>query len=113
MSALNREAEIPGFRFAGRSARGRTPLTRHAEARCQQRAIPPLVLTWLIAYGARVPAGQGAERVFFDKQGRRLLQREIGSWACGKLVSKLHAYAVVAEDGTVITTGYRIGRIPR
>jgi hypothetical protein len=90
-----------------------TPLSGHGAARARQRAVPPIVLDWLIDYGARTSVGNGAECVFFDKRGRRLLQREIGSWAYAKLESKLNAYAVVAADGVIITTGYRTERMPQ
>jgi hypothetical protein len=86
-------------------------LTRHADARMQQRAIPPDMLDHLITYGSRSPAGDGCERLYFDKPGRRRLQRDIGSRAYGRLGSKLNIYAVVSRDGSLITTGYRTKHI--
>jgi hypothetical protein len=91
----------------------RTRQTRHAGARLQQRAIPPILLDWLIAYGARAPAGDGCERIYFDKQGHRRLQRDLGLWAYGRLETKLDTYAVVNRDGTVVTAGYRVKRVTR
>jgi hypothetical protein len=87
--------------------------TRHATARMQQRSIPPLMLDWLLAYGARAPAGDGCERLYFDKPGRRRLQRYIGSWTYGRLAEKLDIYAVVNRDGALVTSGYCLKHIRR
>jgi hypothetical protein len=52
--------------------------TLHAEKCVQQRAVPPIVIDWLMAYGARAPAGAGSERLYFDKNGRRRRLRFLG-----------------------------------
>lgn len=88
-------------------------LTRHAEERARERAVPPIVLDWLLSYGQRMPAGDGAERLFFDKNSRRRLQRDLGGWVYMRLELKFHAYAILAADGEVITVGYRHQRIRR
>ena len=88
-------------------------LTRHAAARLQQRAVPPIVLDWLIAYGCRAPAGGGCEAVFFDKKARRRLMRDLGSWAYGRVEEKLDSYAVLGCDGAVVTVGIRTKRVAR
>jgi hypothetical protein len=88
-------------------------ITRHAHARVRQRAVPPIVLDWLIAYGSRVPAGKGIECIFLDKKGRRRLQHDLGAWAYARLEPKFDTYAIVANDGAIVTTGYRTRRINR
>ena len=88
-------------------------LTRHAEERARDRAVPPIVLDWLLSYGQRMPAGDGAECLFFDKNSRRKLQQNLGGWAYMKLESKFDAYAILASDGEVITLGYRNKKIRR
>jgi hypothetical protein len=88
-------------------------LTRHAEERARDRAVPPIVLDWLFSYGQRAPAGDGAECLFFNKSSRRILQRELGGWAYTKLEPKFDAYAILASDGAIITTGYRHKKIRR
>ena len=90
-----------------------TRRTRHADARLQQRAIPPILLDWLIAYGVRAPAGDGCECIYFDKQGHRRLQRDLGAWAYGRLEPKLDTYAIIGRDGMVVTAGYRVKRVNR
>lgn len=87
------------------------PLTSHAITRSKQRSIPPIVIDWLISYGTRLPAGGGCETAYFDKKARRKLMRDLGSWAYSRLEQKLDSFAVLAEDGRVITTGVRTKRL--
>ncbi|HYH23377.1 MAG TPA: hypothetical protein VD995_32580 [Azospirillum sp.] len=83
-----------------------TPYTHHATERAQQRAVPPLVVNWLFDYG-RVLRRGGADVYFFDRRSRRRLEREVGGVALRRLADLLDAYAVVADDGHVITVGRR------
>jgi len=85
--------------------------TAHAAIRVQQRDVPPLVVDWLLEYGSRAPAGQGVEKVYFDKQARRDLERSIGGWAYRRMAPKLDAYLVVRDGGTIITAGWRTKRL--
>lgn len=80
------------------------PSSRHARARAQQRAIPPLIIDWLLKYGCRTPT-HGRSRVTFDRNARRELEAECGKQAVG-LLSKYMSVALVIsdEDETVITT---------
>jgi len=87
-------------------------ITSHAEARAQQRAIPPLILDWLDRYGVRERAGAGAEIAYFDKNSRRALERDVGRTVVARLGDLLDAYAVV-DGNTVITVGHRYKRIER
>lgn len=66
------------------------PLTRHAQARMQQRGFRARDLEALLDQGrvARVPGG--AEIVILQKK-----------------------YAVIGSDGAVITVGHRTRRLPR
>ena len=87
-------------------------LTRHAQVRSQQRAIPELVLDLLLQFGANENAGDGVSRMFFDKAARRRVHAYAGSLA-PLLDEHLDLYAVVAPDSTVITVGHRLERIRR
>ena len=87
-------------------------MTKHAEVRKQQRAIPPLILDWLEQYGARERDSKGVEIVFFDKKSRRALQRDLGKRVVGLLADLLDTYLVL-EGETVITVGHRYKRIRR
>lgn len=88
-------------------------LSRHAEIRSHQRSVPPLIIEWLMDHGARQVDHQGAEIYYFDKGSRKHLVREHGHEVVERLASLLEAYAVVGEDGTVITVGRRYHRINR
>lgn len=41
--------------------------TFHAKKRIQQRGVAPFILDLLTDFGARVPAGDGAEICYFDR----------------------------------------------
>lgn len=86
--------------------------TQHANVRSQQRGIPPLVLDLLRQFGSHEPAGGGASKVFFDKQGRRRVQAYAGALA-PLLNDHLDFYAVIGSNDQVITVGHRLDRIRR
>lgn len=88
-------------------------MTRHAEIRMQQRAIPPLVTEWLDQFGATAYDKHGAKRRFFDKQSRKRLTRAVGKKVVNQLSKELSAYMVVSDDKAVLTVGYRTKRIKR
>jgi hypothetical protein len=82
--------------------------TRHASVRLQQRAIPPLLIDFLLEFGVRAPAGSGAESYCFSKKGWRRLQRLLGPTA--KHFDKYRdVFAVVSGDGLVITAAHSRG----
>ena len=85
-------------------------LTDHARARMRQRAIPPLAVEALLAYGRDEHDHRGGTILFFDKAARRRLAQaslDRGLEHC------LDANAVLAETGEIITVGYRDRRIFR
>ncbi len=85
-------------------------LTHHANTRSQQRAIPPMLVDLLLQFGKTESAGNGAEKLFFDKQSRRRIAAYAGSLAT-LLNEHLDVFAVVSDDMQVITVGHRIERI--
>ena len=87
-------------------------LTHHAEIRMQQRTIPPLILDWLIDYGATSYDKHGARKRYFDKRSRKRLMKEVGKSIVSQLSKHLTVYAVTTDD-SVITVGYRTKRIKR
>lgn len=89
------------------------PLSHHAAVRSQQRSIPPLVADLLDLYGARQPAGRGAEIVYMDKAAWRRMRQVLGSAAVAALRPLLSAYLIEAEGGQVITAGWRCTRVRR
>lgn len=89
------------------------PLSHHAAVRLQQRSIPPLIADLLDLYGARQPAGQGAEIVYMDKAARRRMSQVLGGAAVGALQPLLSAYLIESKGGHVITAGWRRTRVQR
>lgn len=88
-------------------------ISPHARTRMQQRGLPPLVLHWLDDFGSEVPAPGGATLRHFDKRARRRLERSVGREPVRRQHEYLDAYAVYANDGTLITIGPRYQRIRR
>ena len=87
-------------------------LTKHAQARSHQRAIPELLIDLLLQFGATQKSGGGTFKVFFDKAARRRLQAYAGPLA-GLLGEHLDVYAVVSADSSIVTVGHRIERVKR
>lgn len=81
-------------------------LTRHAHARQRQRAIPNLILQWLIDFGQREFDKHGAYRLFFSKKSLRRIERECGREIVRRLADFWDTYMVMSLDGAVITVGY-------
>jgi hypothetical protein len=86
--------------------------TPHARARMQQRGIHAAAVELLIRYGRSAPAGDGCELVFFDKAARARLSRDDPT-AARHAERLCHTYAVVDNDGAVVTVGHRYRRILR
>ena len=81
-------------------------MTRHAQARLQQRAIPPLIIDWLCRYGSRLKGVNGTTVCFFDKQSRRYLAAEVGQVVVRRLADMMDAYLVLSGD-CIVTVGHR------
>ncbi|MBW7838029.1 MAG: hypothetical protein H3C28_15485 [Sphingomonadales bacterium] len=75
-----------------------------------QRAISPLAIEALLAYGRGEHDHRGGTIVYFDKTARRRLERDRLDRT---LEHCLDAYAVVASTGEIITVGHRDRRIRR
>jgi len=87
-------------------------LTLHASKRAQQRAIPPIVVEWLMRFGEQ-RWSRGASVYAFDKEGRRRLRRHIGQRVFASIEHWLDAYAVVGGDQQVVTVGWRLQKRQR
>lgn len=88
-------------------------LTDYARVRLQQSGIPEPVLEYLLTYGSTVHDHRGGELVFLDRHARDRLRRTKGVEVFKKLEPKPDTYAVIAEDGVVLTVGHRTKRIHR
>lgn len=80
-------------------------LTNHAQKRCQQRGIPPLIVDWLLDYGTPV-YNHGAEVFYFDKRSRKAIRRQAGKQVLSALERYMDAY-LVFRAGQVLTVGHR------
>jgi len=88
------------------------PMTNHAIARSQQRGIPPLVVDLLLQFGSEEPAGDGATKVFLDKQGKRRVRAYAGPLA-RSIEPILDTYIVLGPQSEVITVGHRTEHLRR
>ena len=84
-------------------------LSKHAQTRTQQRAIPPMLIDLLLQFGSCERAGTGVSKMFFDKLSRRKVKAYAGPLA-SLLNDHLDVYVVVTDDLKVITTGHRTQR---
>ncbi len=88
-------------------------LTRHAQARMQQRGIPVAALACLLDYGRETHDHRGSVVVYFDKAARRRLAQEAAPGLRPALSKITRTYAVLSDGGEVITVGHRFRRIAR
>lgn len=82
-------------------------VTRHAQVRQQQRGVPPMVVDLLLGFGATRYAGNGVTTHYFDKASRRKIKTYAGRLA-SLLEEYLDYYAIVSQDGALITVAPRI-----
>ena len=87
-------------------------MPRHAQTRHQQRSIPPMFVELLLRFGVTEKALGKADKVFLNKAARKQIKAYAGPLA-GQLDQHLDIYAVVSEDGSVITIGHRQERVRR
>lgn len=85
------------------------PVTRHAQARMQQRGIRPDAVEVLLEYGREAFDHRGGTVLYFDKAARRRLARAVPG--ARNLERFLRCYAVLSNGGEVLTVGHRYRRI--
>jgi hypothetical protein len=86
-------------------------LTEHARSRSQQRAIPPMVIDLLLRFGTARRSG-ATDYYTLDKAARRRMRRYLGDRCYQKLEDQLDCWAVVGDDGCIVSVGHRAGRHP-
>ena len=85
-------------------------LTHHAQVRMQQRGIRPDAVDCLVRYGRVEYDHHGSRVLYFDHGAQRGLSARFG----GRTADRLgRLYAVVGNDGAVLTVGHRTRRIWR
>ena len=85
-------------------------LSRHAQARMQQRGIPLTMIDQVLRYGCVRHDHRGAIIVFLDREGRRRMARS-GEARLGEIDRLGRVYVVLQADGTVVTVGHRYRRM--
>jgi hypothetical protein len=85
-------------------------LTKHASVRQQQRGIPPIVIDLLLDYGTVKRAGKNTTTHYFDKASRRRVLAYAGRLST-LFEEYLDYYAIVGNDGSIITVAPRIKKI--
>ena len=87
--------------------------TKHGQQQHQRRATLGLFESLVLDHGTRTRS-HGADLVFLDKAAKKRIRREVGGDRGMRLFEQyLNAYLVVSDDGRIITTGYRTGRVKR
>jgi hypothetical protein len=89
-----------------------TQYTQHAKTRMQQRSIPPMAVDLLMQFGAETRT-HGGYHYYFNKKSKKFVKSYFGQLGCKELESLLNVYAIVSDDGTLITTGHRTSRIKK
>ncbi|MBB4199648.1 hypothetical protein CCR94_07235 [Rhodoblastus sphagnicola] len=87
-------------------------ITHHAQRRLQQRGIPPVIVNLLDQYGA-VERSRGADTLFFNRAARDRMTRAHGGRSIAGIEKWLGVYAIVSDEGSLITVAHRRRRFKR
>lgn len=87
-------------------------VSRHAQARMQQRGIARSAVDYLLEFGREHHDHHGAVVMMLDRAATRRIARS-GAARGGELEALRGLYAVVAIDGCVCTVGHRTRRLRR
>ena len=88
-------------------------MSKHCNQRMQQRSIPQMILDLLLDFGS-AHRSHGADCLVFDKAARMRLRRHMGGNRGLNIFEPwLGIYAIVGDDGAVITAGHRLRRLWR
>lgn len=88
-----------------------SPMTHHAAKRLQQRGIPEKVLPLLFEFGEEEYDHHGTMILYFNKRARQCLAKVIPCEELKRLEPALNTYAVLDNDGAIVTVGHRTQRI--
>ena len=87
--------------------------SKHCSERMQQRSIPQMMLTLLLDFGSTYRS-HGADCLVFDRAAKKRLRHHMGGTRGLHVIGPwLGIYAVVGDDGTVVTAGHRQKRLWR
>jgi hypothetical protein len=88
-------------------------VTQHAHTRMQQRGIKQDTLEFLFEYGAEYYGGNNMRVLYFNKESRAKLLSNLSKSQKSKIDSQLNAYAIITDEGQIITVGHRTKKITR
>lgn len=81
--------------------------SEHARRRSQQRSISPAVLEYLFMFGTSRHCGDGSERIFFTRKGRKALAASLQAESDRKRLDRFsNAYLVVSGNDCIVTVGH-------
>jgi len=87
--------------------------TAHAVKQHQGRATLSLRESLILDYGSRTRP-RGADLVYLDKAARKRIRREVGGKRGMRVFDRYwNGYLVVADNGQIVTTGFRTRRVKR
>jgi len=80
-------------------------MTKHAETRCQERAIPGVIVDLILDFGA-IEHHRGCEKIWLDKKGLRQARRYLGKphQTYSQLLQQTY---VIVDHGVVVTVARR------
>ncbi len=76
-------------------------MTKHAEVRCAERAIPGVVVDLILDFGA-IEHHKGREKMWLDKKGLRQARRYLGK-PHQNYADLLRQTYLILDNGTVVT----------
>ena len=86
-------------------------ITRHAQSRSQQRAVPHSLIECLKDFGRETPARRGCVIRRLDRKEIRFLRSELDEATYRRLRDKLARTYAVIHGNNVITVGIRLRRV--
>lgn len=87
-------------------------ITRHAAVRMQQRAISQEAIDLLLDFGTSTRS-RGADSIYFDQAARRRAANALDRATLRRSERYLNLFAVVSDDGSIITAAWRTRRLRR
>lgn len=87
--------------------------TEHAQRRQRQRGIDDAVVEALFEHGAMSHDHRGAVTIYFDRRARQRLANALTGKQLARIECHLNVFAVVGQDGSIVTLGHRTRRIQR
>lgn len=90
----------------------RVAISRHAADRMQKRAFPPAAFNLLWDYATSVRS-KAADSLYFDRTARRRALAGLDSTGLRNVERLLNAFAIIVDDGSLITIAWRTRRLRR